>query len=144
MSPTGPRRSPKASRLRTHCRVREVTVDGNGLADGAIYYDSTGAVHKQKARVVIMACNGVGTPRLLLNSTSNRFPDGLANDSGLVGRNLMFHPVAMVTGFFDEPLDGHMGPMGCSVLSHEFYETDLSRGFVRGYGFSDRARFRPR
>ena len=83
----------------------------------------------------MLACNGVGTPRLLLSSTSNTFPDGLANRSGLVGRNLMFHPVAMVTGSFEEPMDGHMGPMGCSIFSHEFYETDLTRGFVRGYGF---------
>ena len=122
-------------RLRTHCRVREITVGSDGLADGAIYYDSEGAVQRHKARVVVLACNGVGTPRLLLSSTSNTFPDGLANRSGLVGRNLMFHPVAMVTGSFEEPMDGHMGPMGCSIFSHEFYETDLTRGFVRGYGF---------
>ena len=130
-----PKAVAKGVRLRTHCRVREVTVDSDGLADGAIYYDSEGAVRRQKARVVVVACNGVGTPRLLLSSTSNMFPDGLANRSGLVGRNLMFHPVAMVTGFFEEPMDGHIGPMGCSIFSHEFYETDLSRGFVRGYGF---------
>ena len=46
----------------------------------------------QAAEVVIMACNGVGTPRILLNSKSRLFPDGLANSSGLVGKNLMFHP----------------------------------------------------
>ena len=103
------------------------------MADGAIYYDSEGTVHRQKARVVVVACNGVGTPRLLLSSTSNMFPDGLANRSGLVGRNLMFHTESVVTGFFEEPTDGHTGPSGCSVFSHEFYETDLSRGFVRGY-----------
>jgi choline dehydrogenase-like flavoprotein len=83
--------------------------------------------------VVVLACNGVGTPRILLNSTSARFPEGLANSSGLVGKNLMFHPYAMVTGVFDESLDGYMGPIGCAILSQEFYETDLSRGFVRGY-----------
>ena len=44
-----------------------------------------------KAHVVVIACNGVGTPRLLLNSRSTQFPDGLANGSGLVGKNLMFH-----------------------------------------------------
>ena len=69
--------------------------------------------------------NGVGTPRLLLNSRSARFPDGLANRSGLVGRNLMFHPYAMVRGVFDAPLGGHRGPIGCSIISQEFYETDL-------------------
>ena len=80
-----------------------------------------------------MACNGVGTPRLLLNSTSARFPNGLANRSGLVGRNLMLHPWGAVAGLFDEPLGSNFGPQGCCILSQQFYETDTSRGFVRGY-----------
>ena len=119
----------------THARVREVTVGSDGLVDGAIYCDADGRVHQQKARIVVMACNGIGTPRLLLNSRSSLFPDGLANSSGLVGQNLMFHPYAIVTGVFDETLDGYKGPTGCNIISQEFYETDLSRGFVRGYAF---------
>ena len=119
--------------LRTRCRVREITVNADGMADGAIYYDEDGHERFQKAEVVIMACNGVGTPRLLLNSTSPQFPDGLANRSGLVGRNLMFHPVGMVQGVFEERLDTHKGPNGCCILSKEFYETDPARDFVRGY-----------
>jgi choline dehydrogenase-like flavoprotein len=82
---------------------------------------------------VVLACNGIGTPRLLLNSTSARFPNGLANRSGLVGRNLMLHPWGLVQGVFDEPLDSRYGPSGCCILSKEFYETDTARGFVRGY-----------
>jgi choline dehydrogenase-like flavoprotein len=121
--------------LRTHCRVREITVGVDGLADGVIYYDADGALCRQRAEVIVVACNGVGTPRLLLNSTSKQFPDGLANHSGLVGRNLMFHPYGMVTGVFEEPLDGYKGPTGCCIMSQEFYETDRSRGFVRGYSF---------
>lgn len=121
--------------LRTHCRVREVTLDANGLADGVIYFDGEGRERRQRAEIVVIACNGVGTPRLLLNSASPRFPDGLANRSGLVGRNLMFHPYALVTGFFPQRLEGYKGPMGCSLISQEFYETDPTRGFVRGYSF---------
>jgi len=122
-------------RLETRCRVREISVGENGLADGVIYYDADGVEHRQKAEVVVLACNGVGTPRLLLNSRSKQFPDGLANRSGLVGRNLMFHPYAHVTGVFEEPLEGYKGPTGCCIISQEFYETDASRGFVRGYSF---------
>ena len=122
-------------RLRTHCRVREVTVDAHGRADGVIYYDEKGVERRQRAEVVVLACNGIGTPRLLLNSTSRSFPDGLANRSGLVGRNLMFHPYAMVNGVFDERLEGYQGPTGCGLMSQEFYETDRARGFVRGYSF---------
>ena len=87
-----------------------------------------------KAEVVVLACNGVGTPRILLNSTSAQFPDGLANSSGLVGKNFMFHPYALIQGVFDDPVDGYMGPHNC-VLSQEFYETDSDRGFVRGFTF---------
>jgi choline dehydrogenase-like flavoprotein len=115
--------------------VREITVAENGMADGVIYYDAEGVEREQKAHVVVVACNGIGTPRLLLNSRSKLFPDGLANRSGLVGKNLMFHPYAMVTGIFDEPLEGYKGPTGCCIMSQEFYETDPSRGFLRGYSF---------
>jgi choline dehydrogenase-like flavoprotein len=120
--------------LRTRCRVREVTTNEHGMASGAVYYDANGAEHFQPAEVVIVACNGVGTPRLLLNSVSSKFPHGIANSSGLVGRNLMFHPYARIWGYFDEPLDGYRGPGNC-IWSQEFYETDRSRGFVRGYTF---------
>ena len=128
---------PMAQRLRvelkTNCRVREITVDENDMATGAIYYDKDGNEHLQRAEVVIMACNGVGTPRLLLNSVSARFPNGLANRSGLVGKNLMLHPWGRVQGIFDEPLDSNFGPSACCIWSQEFYETDPARGFVRGY-----------
>ena len=121
--------------LRPHCRVREVTVGDDGRATGVIYYDAEGRECRQRAEIVVLACNGVGTPRLLLNSVSKAFPDGLANSSGLVGRNLMFHPYGMVTGWFPEPLSGYKGPMGCSLICQEFYETDASRGYLRGYSF---------
>jgi hypothetical protein len=97
--------------------VREITVDANGMADGVIYYDAGDVERRQKAHVVVVACNGIGTPRLLLNSKSKQFPDGLANRSGLVGRNLMFHPYGMVTGIFDEPPDGLQRPD--RLLHHE-------------------------
>ncbi len=120
--------------LRTRARVREITLDSNGMASGVIYYDADHKEHVQPAEMVIVACNGVGTPRLLLNSTSGKFPNGLANSSGLVGKNLMFHPYAHIYGYVDEPLDGNRGPPLC-VWSQEFYETDKARDFVRGYIF---------
>ncbi len=125
----------KGVQLRTGCRVREITVRADGMADGVLYYDAEGVLQEQKGEIVVLACNGIGTPRLLLNSKSARHPDGLANSSGLVGKNLMFHPYTAVTGIFEEPLDGRRGPVGCTLWSHEFYRTDRSRGFVRGYSF---------
>ncbi len=118
--------------IRTNCRVREITTNEHGMAAGAIYYDADGNEHFQPAEVVVIACNGVGTPRLLLNSASAKFPNGLANSSGLVGKNLMFHPFAQAYGFVNEPLDGYRGSPLC-VWSKQFYETDPARDFVRGY-----------
>jgi choline dehydrogenase-like flavoprotein len=51
----------------------------------------------------------------------------------MVGKNLMFHPWGRVEGTFEEMLHSHLGPQGSCVLSHEFYETDQRRGFLRGY-----------
>ena len=118
--------------LRPRCRVREITTNAQGMASGAIYYDADGIERFQPAEMVIVACNGIGTPRLLLNSASSRFPNGLANSSGLVGKNLMLHPWPQVRGYVDERLDGDHAPM-LSIWSKEFYETDPNRDFVRGY-----------
>lgn len=120
--------------LRTGCRVREITVTPVGRARGALYYDPDGRLQEQAAPVVIIACNGVGTPRLLLNSRSPRFPDGLANRSGLVGKRLMFHAYAGVGGVFAQDLESYKGAIGNILFSHEFYETNPQNDFVRGYG----------
>ncbi len=130
-------------RVRSGCRVREILVRPDGMADGVVYYDEDGNERRQRAEVVVLACNGIGTPRLLLNSKSKLFPDGLANRNGLVGRNLMLHPYAMTQGLFAEPLDGYQGPTGCGLMSHEFYETDDRRDFVRGYSFEMSRGFGP-
>jgi len=116
--------------LKTRCRVREITVDENDMATGVVYFDEQGIERFQRAEVVILACNGVGTPRLLLNSKSKSFPEGLANRSGLVGKNLMLHPWGRIEGTFTEMLHSHLGPQGSCILSQEFYETDPNRDFI--------------
>jgi choline dehydrogenase-like flavoprotein len=121
------------ARLVTHARVREVTTtSGNGRATGAIYIGADGREHHATASVVVLAANGVGTPRLLLNSATARFPEGLANSSGLVGRRLMMHPYVSIRGVFTDAVETWTGPWGNKIYSMEFYETDQSRGFVRG------------
>ena len=71
--------------LRTRCRVREITTNEHGMAAAAIYYDAEGKERFQPAEVVIVACNGVGTPRLLLNSASARY-NRLANSAAWSAR----------------------------------------------------------
>jgi choline dehydrogenase-like flavoprotein len=124
------------ARLVTGARVRKVTTSASGLATGAHFVERDGAEHHVKASVVVLAANGIGTPRLLMLSSSTDAPDGLANSSGLVGRNLMMHPYMAIRGSFDEPIESWMGPWGNRLYSLQFYETDQSRGFVRGAKWS--------
>ena len=120
------------ARVITGARVKEITVNERGLASGAVYVDRDGKEQFQAASVVVLAANGIGSPRLLLLSTSSRFPNGLANSSGLVGKRLMMHPYATVVGVYDEAVEDWLGPAGQQLESFQFYETDTSRGFVRG------------
>jgi choline dehydrogenase-like flavoprotein len=128
---------PKALRagadLRPNCRVEEITVDQEGRATGAAYIDRlTGTRYRQRADIVVVCCNGIGTPRLLLASRSGKYPDGLANSSDQVGRNLMHHGIALVEHWVPERLDSHMGVMSAPCFSMEFAETDPARGAVNG------------
>jgi choline dehydrogenase-like flavoprotein len=118
------------TRIVAGARVREIEVNERGLATGAIYIDEFGREKRQKAKVVILCANAIGTARLLLLSGSS--PDGLANSSGLVGKRLMLHPYSLVLGRMEENLQSWRGPNGQMIESHQFYETDESRGFVRG------------
>lgn len=127
-----PRALRAGARLITEARVTHIEVGSDGRARGAIYVDENGVENRIEADAVILAAHAIGTPRLLLYSACPSFPDGLANRSGLVGRNLMMHPLARVVGFFDQPMVSWQGHWGQSVYSLEFAETDASRGFVRG------------
>lgn len=121
------------ARLVTGATVTEVLVDHSGRATGVEWIDDDGVGHVLEADVVVLACNGIGTPRLLLTSGGAGRPEGIANSSGLVGRNLMLHPIAAATGVFEESVDSWAGNTAFTLLTQEFYETDRSRGFVRGY-----------
>lgn len=111
--------------LVTGARVRRLETDARGRVTGALYVDRDGADHFVAAEITVLAANGIGTPRLLLAS-------GLANSSGLVGKRLMMHPFGTVVGLFDEDLGTTHGLWGQHLHCLEFYETDASRGFVRG------------
>lgn len=121
----------QGARIVTRARVARITVNNKGLANGAVYLQD-GKEYFQPASVVIVAANGIGTPRLLLMSADSRFPDGLANSSGLVGKRFMTHPFGTSVGLYEEDLEDWTGPSGEAIESMQFYETDTSRGFVRG------------
>jgi choline dehydrogenase-like flavoprotein len=120
----------------TGARVRKIATNERGLATGAVFIDRNGVEQFQPAAVVLVAAGAIGTPRLLLLSKSPQHPNGLANSSGMVGKRLMVHPRGRVHAIFNEYLESWQGHAGLSMLSHQFYETDARRGFVRGAKWS--------
>jgi choline dehydrogenase-like flavoprotein len=118
--------------LRPDSYVREITVDERGLAKSALYADGDGELTEQEADVFILACGAVESARLLLLSRSARFPNGLANGSDLVGRNVTWHEYSAAVGLFDHPVYAWAGGGYVSASSFQFYEHDDSRGFASG------------
>ncbi|WP_067333319.1 GMC family oxidoreductase [Stappia indica] len=118
--------------VRERAHVLRIEHDAAGKVTGVLYADKDGNQHLQKARVVCVAGNSIESPRLLLNSASNLFPDGLANSSGQVGRNYMRHMTGSVYAVFDKPVRMWRGTTMAGIVQDEARH-DPSRGFVGGY-----------
>ena len=99
---------------------------------GVRYIDADGDEHMQRADAVAVAGYSIETPRLLLNSTSRRFPHGLANSNDQVGRCVMVQGASQVAGRFPEEMRMYKAPPP-EIASEQFYETDPARGFARGF-----------
>ncbi len=122
--------------IRPNSTIYEIVSDPKGKVKGVNYFTEKGAAEFQPAKAVAVAANGIGTPRILLHSKSESHPNGLANSSGMVGKNLMFHVYAGANGLLNDlPTPTYQGPQALIIMSQEFYETDPSRGFKRGYTF---------
>lgn len=122
--------------LRPGARVERIETGPDGRATGAVYIDrATGQRVRQTADVVILAANGVGSPRLLLLSESARHPKGLANANDVVGRYLMHHTLVGAEIWVAARIDSYIGNSG-AIISSEFAETDIGRGFVNGFNFN--------
>src|SRR3978361_1471608 len=91
--------------------------DDSGKTTGVVYVDAEGNEHVQKARVVCVACNAIETARVLLNSASSLFPDGLATSSGHVGRNYMRHLTGSVFATFDKPVRMYRGETMAGIVT---------------------------
>src|SRR4051812_38225061 len=92
--------------LVTHAMAREVTVGKDGLATGVAYVDkATNADKHVKARVVVLAASACESARILLNSKSSQFPQGLGNSSGNVGKGLTDTTGTDVAGFIPAMTD---------------------------------------
>ncbi|MGY2049018.1 GMC family oxidoreductase [Methylobacterium sp. JK268] len=118
--------------VRPNCMAIRIEHDASGKVTGVVYADEKGQLQRQKARIVAVAGNSIESPRLLLNSASTLFPDGLANSSGQVGRNYMRHMTGSVYGVFEKSVHMYRGTTMAGIIRDEARH-DPSRGFAGGY-----------
>ncbi len=118
--------------VRPNSMALRIEHNAAGRATGVLYADENGNHQLQKARVVAVAGNSIESPRLLLNSASSMFPDGLANSSGQVGRNYMRHLTGSVYATFGKPVHMYRGTTMAGIVRDEA-RNDPKRGFVGGY-----------
>ncbi len=118
--------------LRPECMALQIQHDKSGKVTGVLYADKDGKHKLQKARIVCVAGNSIESPRLLLNSASSLYPNGLANSSGQVGRNYMSHTTAGVFSIHKAPVHMYRAPAVAGLIGDES-RNDPSRGFVGGY-----------
>jgi choline dehydrogenase-like flavoprotein len=118
--------------LRPDSMALHITHDASGLVTGVVYADKAGNQHEQRARAVFVAGNSVETPRLLLNSASSKYPDGMANSSGQVGRNFMRHMSGTVYAIMPGRVNFERGTQMAGIVKDEA-DFNPKRGFVGGY-----------
>ena len=118
--------------VREKAHVLRIEHGPDGKVNGVVYADADGVEHKQMARAVCVAGNSFESPRLLLNSATSMYPDGLANSSGQVGRNYMRHMTGSVYATFEKPVRMWRGTTMAGIIQDEARH-DPSRGFVGGY-----------
>jgi choline dehydrogenase-like flavoprotein len=122
--------------VRANCMALRVDVaeDAGGVrATGVVYAREHDGAHRlQRARFVAVAGYSIETPRLLLTSTSKRFPHGVGNDFDQVGRYVMVQGASQTAGRWPTEMRQYKAPPP-EISSEQFYETDHSRGFARGF-----------
>ncbi|MFI0848552.1 GMC family oxidoreductase [Mesorhizobium sp. IMUNJ 23232] len=118
--------------VRPNAQAVKIEHDATGKVTGVTYADKDGKLSTQKARIVAVAGNSIESPRLLLNSASTMFPNGLANSSGQVGKNYMRHTTGSVYAIFDKPVHFYRGTTMAGIIRDEA-KHDTSRGFSGGY-----------
>lgn len=96
--------------VRVHCQVAEIMSDASGRVTGVKYFDENDRGQVQTADLVILAASATETARLMLNSATERFPNGLGNNNDWVGRNLQGHAYTGAQGIFDYEITDFAGP----------------------------------
>ena len=130
--------------LRTHCVVSEVNVNEQGRITGVTYFDKDNRKQLQTADIVVISASAIETARLLLNSKSKYFPDGIGNENGWVGKNLHGHVYPRAHGLFAEDIYDDFGPgSSVSICDFSHHNPGIVGGgyltnsfFIRPYAFT--------
>lgn len=128
-----PRAIAAGAEIRDLAMVGQIETGADGLARGVVYHRD-GQWRRQRARNVVVAGYAIETPRLLLHSACAKYPDGLANSSGLVGKYFMVHSNHAVWGVMQDEIRWYKGPPSMAVCEHWNYE-DKGKDFHGGYAF---------
>ena len=128
--------------IRPLSTVVRIETNAAGRVTEVVYYDEQGETQAQRAKAVVLCANGAETPRLLFLSESSRFPNGLANSSGALGKYLMFNGNATVSGSFEHPLNEYKSAQVTRLIMKDFYHSDPARGFYGGGALDGRVRNR--
>ena len=115
--------------------AKKINLDQTGRKIKSVVYIKNGEEFEIKCNTLILSAFTLETPRILLNNKSAKFPDGLANSSGTIGKYLMCHSDHVVYGKFNEPLYVYRNPPTTSI-TQDFYETDPKNNFKRGFSIA--------
>jgi choline dehydrogenase-like flavoprotein len=114
--------------------VREIAINDRGKAEGVIYFDSKKLEKRQKAKIVVISASALESPRLLLNSRSSSFPNGLSNSTGLVGKSFMETIIYANTVLFSEQISSYKG-LQIDSRAWDYNETRKESSYVGGVVF---------
>ncbi|MCZ6704953.1 MAG: GMC family oxidoreductase [Bacteroidetes bacterium] len=128
--------------IRALCTASRIETDDTGRCKEVVYFDPEGVQQAQLTKAVVVCGNGGETPRLLLMSDSNLFPNGLANSSDKVGRYLMGNGQVHAYGYYEHPLN-EFKSVQVTRISQQFYKSDPKRGFYGGGGMDARFQMGP-
>jgi choline dehydrogenase-like flavoprotein len=112
-----PKIEAKGGRILTNAVAYRIETGRKNVIDAVHYFDSDKRSHRVTGKLFVLACNGIETPKLLLLSTDERNPNGVANSSDQVGRNMMDQPKLVAELTLAEPMWTGVGPVqGSSIM----------------------------
>jgi choline dehydrogenase-like flavoprotein len=121
--------------VKTHCQVVRLQAGPDDKVTSVVYNDESGQMQSVTGRAIVVSCGAVHTPRLLLNSTGRYAPEGLANESGQLGKNFMETLFWVSSGLHPEALGSHRGVPADSIC-WDFNAPDAIPGVIGGCRFT--------